>query len=153
MIADWFDVMTKLWGTISDGRGGTVLAYSAFDRSNWPKKIEKFPSALSYVNDLEPTYSASGPFQLIWSGATEFHIIPDLAPEGIPVVESYFKRILEIAAGNIKLKNKCSEWSIQGPNGGIKHVQLEYGDQPLHRGLLVNWTVHENVSGLITVSA
>lgn len=150
---EFIDVMTKLWGTIDDGKGGHVLSYSALDTNNFPKKIEKFPSVITYVNDMEPAYSTSSPFTLKWTGFSEFHIMPNLSLEGIPVVQRFFKSILVIAAGNMKLKNTCTYWKIQPPDGGIHHVHLEFAEGPAHRGILVNWTVEEDVTGKIPVSA
>lgn len=152
MINEWIDVMTRLWGTIKDGRGGTVLSYSAFDKKTWPKKIEKFPSVITYATGVDVIYSRGGPCSLKWTGASDFHIVPDLSLEGIPVVMSYYNEILKIAAGNMKLKNKVTMWSIMPPEGGIKEAQFEYAEGPVHRGILVNWTVEETISGLITVS-
>jgi len=152
-IESWIDQIAKAF-EIDDGRGGTVLSYRVFERAEFPESLSDFPCALTYPTGVTSQYSVSGPAIDLWTGQTEFHITPNVDKSSFPQVIKYIARIRNAAAQNIRLNStvehfllRVTDVSIQGP------VELRYGSDEPHLGLMVYWIVKENVSGDFTVSA
>ena len=154
-VENWIDKVTKLWASISDGGKGSVHAYSAFLKEDWPESINIFPSALSIVENANMEYGVGSPAEDRWIGTTEFHLYPDLGKHRYPGVLKYYNRIKLAAAANIQLSGTVQTFylrtddgpSIEGP------LSLEYGSENPHWGLIVRWRVFEVTTGTFTVSA
>lgn len=154
-VEDWIDKVTELWATVSDGKRGSVHAYSAFKKDDWPESINIFPSALSYVEHANMEYGVGSPAEDRWIGFTEFHLYPDLGKHRYPGVLLFYNRIKTAVAANIQLGGTVQTFylntdegpSIEGP------LSLTYGDEAPHWGLVVRWRVFENTTGTFTVSA
>jgi len=148
----WIDALVKIW-EFSDGSLGMVHSYRVFERNEVPAAITEFPSALSYPTDLQVEYSQGGPTILIWQGATEFHLCPDLKPSNLAYILPFYGRILGAAAGNMTLGGTVKFFQLVNGPGAIKLVQ--FGDAApgaQHHGLLAAWTVKQNLTGSITIS-
>lgn len=149
-LEEWIDELTQLWGQIEDGQGGNVRSYSMMDKRNFPEKIEKFPSALTFIEDNRDDYAVGKVNFDFWVGVTEFHILKDTSKKNYPDLYKFFKLIRDKAAANIQLNESLgggtflldSEGrpSIQGP------VVLQYGTDAPHLGLIVNWIVKDIVT-------
>ncbi len=154
-LEDWADELTGVWAQMSNGKGGNVKSYGLIDKREFPEKIEVFPSALSFIEDVRSDYSAGRLILEFWSGFTELHITKDIDKSNYPDLYKFFRPIRDIAAVNMQLNNTVDHFlldfenrpSIQGP------VVLQYGIDAPHLGLIINWNVKDNVSGEVQPSA
>ncbi len=151
MIEDWIDDLTAVCGTVRSHTGGQVLSYQLYKRKEIPLAIEKFPCALSYVRDVAPEYSDAGPDELTVNGVTEFHLFPDLSPANIPELMKYYGKILQAFASKRSLGGKVAWVAIVEP--GMQFVQLQYGVEAEHHGILVTWQAVETISGDLTLGS
>lgn len=152
-VTDWIDKIAKDF-EISDGKGGTVVSYRAYDKNNFPESLTVFPCAISYVTGSRNQYSLGGPCIDFYNGVTELHLTSTTSKALIPYVMGFFARIRNAVAGDITLDSTVDHWllrldmdSIQGP------AVLQYGQEEPHYGLIVNWEVKESVTGDFTVAA
>ncbi len=156
-IEDWADELTGLWGQISDGQGGNVKSYSMIEKRDFPETIEIVPCALTFIEDMDPFYSEGGPLLDFYRGITEFHISKDIAKSNYPDVYKFIRRIRDKAASNMQLNNKVGGGNFQidteGRPGIVGPIVLTYGIGDPHLGLIVNWTVKDNVAGEFQPSA
>jgi hypothetical protein len=155
-VEQWIDEICNLWGEVSNGRGGLVRSYHVFDKDEFPEAISVFPCALTYTVEVDNQYSFGGPLIDYWRGVTEFHLFPNVDKRNYPQIMRYFARIRNIAAGHMKLNSKVEHFLLRNEHDGgasiIGPVVLQYGTENPHHGLIVSWTVKENVSGDFTVA-
>lgn len=157
-VETWLDTLCKVWGTVSDNEGKTVRSFLVFERNelpdSWITAVEG-PCAASYVETMQVEYSTGGPTLFFWNGLTEFHITPDVKPANASTVMLYFARIFAAAAGSMKLSNTVEHFYIQPVENAIQMVTFNHPvtNQPDHQGIVVRWSVKQNVSGDYTVSA
>jgi hypothetical protein len=151
MITEWIDKLAAIW-EISDGRGGTVRSYRVFERAEFPEGAIQIPGALTYPNGLQPKYGQGTPTILLWEGITEFHLVPNMQTEHIPYMVSFYQRILAAALANMKLSNTVEYFILPDQPRAIEMAEFLVGEGPAHRGLLVHWSVKENVSGDFTIT-
>lgn len=156
-IEDWADELTGLWGQISDGKGGNVKSYSMLKKRDFPEKIEVFPSALSFIEDVVTNYSSGGPLIDFYRGFTEFHILKDTSKENYPDLYKFIRLIRDKAASSIQLNAKIGGGNFvldtEGRPSIVGPVSLQYGTDAPHLGLIANWTVKDNVAGEFQPSA
>lgn len=150
-IEDWADELTSLWGQIEDGMGGNVKSYSMIDKRDFPEKIEKFPCALTFIEDLTSVYGLGSTGPDVYRGITEFHLTKDTNKENYPDLYKFFKRIRNKAGTNMQLNSSLGGGDFlldfEGRPGIEGPLTLQYGDEAPHLGLVVNWVVRENVNG------
>jgi hypothetical protein len=156
-VETWLDKLCSVWGTVSDGENGTVRSFLVFERNEMPNSFItaiEGACAASYVESLQPEYSAGGPTLFFWSGLTEFHLTADVKPANAGMVMLYFSRIVAAAAGNMKLSNTVEHFFIPPVENAVQMVTFNHPvtGQPDHQGILVRWQVKQNVSGSYTVS-
>lgn len=151
-VENWIDEVCKLAGEVDNGKGGKVLSYSVFGKTNFPEGLSVFPCAISYVTQVESQYSSSGPCIDLWRGVTEFHLTEGSAKKDYPAVMRFFSRIRNAFALHRTLNGKVSyiqlsieDPSLQGP------VVLQYGTEQPHHGIVARWVVKENVTGQVTL--
>jgi hypothetical protein len=150
MIEDWIDTLGKVF-EVEDGRGGQVYAYRLFERDEFPDDIPlDRPVALTFLDNVDFEYSQGGPTLAFWHGSTELNLTPDLSRKRLPYVLRFFKRIMAAAAANMKLGGLV-EYFILDESATISLEVLKYGNQAAHLGLVVKWTVKENISGQLTI--
>lgn len=154
MVENWIDEICKLAGEVSNGKGGKVLSYSVFGKTNFPEGLTVFPCAITYTTQVEMQYSAGGPCIDLWKGITEFHLSAGSEKSEYPAVMRYFARIRAAFAAHVTLGGKVAycilsieEPSLQGP------VVLQYGTEQPHHGIMARWVVKENVTGKVTIGA
>lgn len=153
MIEQWIDSLCKVWGTVDNGRGGLVRSYLVFEKAEFPESLSEYPCAITYPEGVSNEYGNGASID-IWRGKTEFHLIGDSQKSSLPYVIRFFARIRNAAAQNYKLGGKvdymllrAEDLSIQGP------ITLAYGSEEPHWGLVVYWTVKENVSNEVQIGA
>lgn len=145
-VENWIDKITRLWGTVDDGKGRTVQSYSVFERDEFPESLTVFPCAITYIGRV-PTiqYSASGPAVIVWRGITEFHLTSSVVKNQIPYVIRFYDRIIKAAASSITLGGAVSHFLLS-PDDPLQPGALVYGTEAPHYGVVVNWVVKENPS-------
>ncbi len=151
-VESWIDALAKRW-EFTDGKKGTILSYRLFERDEFPESLPDLNTtkcALTYVTDVEVQYSAGGPCIDLYKGTTEFHLTADLKKSNLPYLLRFISRIRDAAAGSIKLGGTVDHFVVKSITGPMA---LQYGDEALHHGFVVEWEVKENVSGDFTVSA
>lgn len=145
-VEGWIDTIAKLW-EVSDGKAGSLRSYKVYERAEWPEAIAA-PCVLTYTTEVVMRYSLGGPCVELWNGVSEFHLTQDIGKHNYPAIMLFFARIRDAAASSMQLGGAVSHFalrtdtpSIQGP------VRLQYGAEPEHLGLIVNWEVKENTTG------
>jgi hypothetical protein len=150
-IENWIDEIAKLWGTMKAGKV-VVKSYQVFGKAEIPEALSVYPCAITYTTSVNSQYSTGGPCIDIWTGVTELHLCAGVEKQNYPEIMRYFARIRNAAASKMQLNGKvaffqlASENSIEGP------VKFTYGEEAEHLGLLIHWTVKENVTGDFSVS-
>jgi hypothetical protein len=155
-IESWIDHLVARWGTIEQvgARGALLHAYRVFEVAEFPEALGVFPCAITYPVHLRPVYSAGGPCIDLWRGVTEFHLFPSASKSNLPALTLYFARIRAAAAGSITLGGRVAHFLIRTDvDGLLGPVELKYGTEEPHWGILCNWEVKENVSGSFAVAA
>jgi hypothetical protein len=149
-LEDWIDEVAKLAGNVASHKGGFVRSYKVFSKSDIPEAINEYPCAVTYIMDVRAQYSLGGPCIDIWNGQTEFHLFPDIKKSNLPEMVRYFGKIRAAWAANMSLGGLVSHSKLK-PDKSIEMVQLVYGVEAEHHGIMVYWEVKENVTGQFTV--
>ncbi len=148
-VEDWIDRIAKRF-EISDGRGGTVRSFRAYEKAEFPESIPAVPCALTYTTEVRPHYSLGASYDL-WKGTTEFHLTGDVSKKHFPYIMLFFARIIAAAAGDITLDGHVAYFLIDTDGPGVQGpVVLQYGTEAPHLGLVVRWAVKE--SSTVTVA-
>jgi hypothetical protein len=145
MIENWLDAVCKVFGTISNGKGGQVKAYRVFEQGEIPSVLTEYPCAVTYVPEAEPMYTSGAITSLIWSGETELHIAAADDPALLPDVMKYFTRVLLAVTAARTLNGKVQYFLLPEGQKSIRMSKLQYGSGPFHYGLVVMWEVKENI--------
>ena len=148
MLETWIDELTRVWGTVDDGKGSQVVSYPLFEKASFPSSINKFPCALTFVDRVRPGLSEAA-FDN-WSGRTEFHFFNSADPSLLPAVARYYQRILHAAATNATLGGLVEYFHIDADAGIAGSLRLQYGSENPHWGAIVNWVVIESASELVS---
>lgn len=145
-VENWIDEITKLAGSVSNGKGGKVRSYSVFRKAEFPEVLTIYPCAISYTTEVTCIYSHGASYDL-WKGVTEFHISAGVQKTIYPELMRYFALIRNAFALHRTLGGKVAycqlrvdEASMQGP------VTFQYGDEAPHLGILARWEVKELTS-------
>ncbi|KAF0109464.1 MAG: hypothetical protein FD147_2239 [Chloroflexi bacterium] len=147
-VASWFNILCRIWGTIAV-QGKTVKSYLL---EEIPESVNVFPSAISFLESVDANYSLGGPSTGVYQGKTEFHLTGSLVRSQMGFVMQFPDKVIAAAATKLTLDGKVVNFRIVNP-GSIKPVQLTWGNEQEHFGLIVPWIVQENQSGKYTVSA
>ncbi len=151
MIENWIDEIAKVWGEIDDGKGGKVRSYQMYEVGEVPDALSEFPCAISYPRQVLSEYGAGNSVDL-WDGKTEFHLTPNTARSLLPFVIRYFARIRDAAALHMTLGGKVDYFLLQQDGKSIEGpVELKYGGEEPHWGLIVYWRVKENVTNQVVI--
>jgi len=155
-VETWIDVLCKIFA-IDAGSGGEVHSFVVFEKNELPAAItaEMVPCAVSYVTDVQLEYSIGGPTIFFCFGQTEFHLTTDVKPANISYLMPFFGRIFAAAARNMKLAGKVELFTIlQNTAGALSFVTYkDAAGNDDHQGIVVKWSVKQNVSGQYPVSA
>lgn len=150
MIETWIDKLADVWETVDAPGFGKVRSFRIISRSEFPESINPssdFPLALSIPSSVELEYSVGGPKIARWAGVTEFHLTPDLSKAKLPMILPMFGKIWAAAAANMKLSGSVNLFIIpQRADSILGPVEIQYGNESPHWGLLVNWQVEEFVN-------
>ena len=151
MITDWIDKVAEVWGTIDNGKGGSLKSYKMFSRAEFPESLSEFPCVLNLVARVPKIqYSAGGPCLAVYDGVSEFHIAKNINKSNYPFVLTYFEKIIVAAAANLQLGGAVEHFLLAATNPITLGV-LRYGSEDAHLGLVVNWQVKEIMN--LTVSS
>lgn len=154
-LESWFDKVCDVMA-VTDVQGRQVHSYHVFDKNELPLAIstEMVPCAITYIGELNPEYSAGGPTLLFWTGQTEFHLTTDVKPANIAYVMSFFEKIITAAAAKMKLDGTVEMFVIPSSGNAIQFATFKNPDgRDDHQGIVVKWSVKQNISGQLTVSA
>ncbi len=152
-VEDWIDSVVDMWAGVAGHQGKTLHAYLVYRRAEIPDTPADFPFVLTFTQGLQPNYSAGGPQINAWVGVSEFHLFPDLSRAHDPEIMLYYQRVVAAMASHLTLGGKVSHFL---PRADVAQpirapVRLEYGEEPPHLGLVVQWEVKEIVNGEYTV--
>lgn len=152
MIEDWIDELTKTAGLVAGASGKNVLSYRLFSNSEYPESLTVFPCALTYVENVSLDYGIDGTCRNIWEGFTEFHLTSDLNRKKLPEVMLYYRKIRNAFASNMTLGGKVSYFTLRGSGESsiAGPVELRYGNEKFHLGLVAYWRVKEIETGVAT---
>lgn len=153
-LESWLDVLSKAMA-VTDPHGQQVTSFAVFERNDMPDAIspEMIPCSYSYVQGCRAQYSLGGPTLLFWSGQTEFHLTTDVKPANIPYVLKFFEIILRAAAAEMKLSNSVELYLIDDEENAMQFSTYRNADgRDDHQGIVVRWTVKQNISGDLEVS-
>jgi hypothetical protein len=142
-ISNWFDTLTEVFEITV--RNETVKSYKL---KEFPETIKGVPSALSYPTAVSYTYGSGQGLIAIWEGVTELHLSTDInKSKNFPLISEYYAAIVTAAAGNVQLDSKVDYFLLRdAANGGPSiegPVELVFGQENPHHGLLVYWRVKE----------
>lgn len=150
-VTDWIDALTRRWGTIEDGRGGTMRSYGVFERAEMPESLSQFPCVVTYITGVPVIqYSQGGPNVIVYNGVSEFHVTPNVSKGNYPYLMTFYDKIIVTAAGSITLGGLVQHFLL-AKSDPIKPAVLTYGSDEPHLGLVVNWEIKEIVQ--LSVSA
>lgn len=149
MIEHWIDGIAEVAESVSAPGGQNVLAYRMFRKTDWPESLNRFPCALSFVDEsVDVAYDAGGACRVIWRGVTEFHLTPKIDRKAYPELLLFYGRVIEAWAAHATLGGRVAYCMLR-PEGAISAiVEMQYGREAPHFGLIVNWIVKE----VLTVS-
>lgn len=151
MITDWIDKVADVWGTIDNGKGGSLKSYKVFKRAEFPESLSEFPCALNVVTRAPKIqYSVGGPCIAVYNGVSEFHLVKTISKNNYPFILTYFEKIIIAAAANLQLGGAVEHFLLASTNPITMGV-LRYGSEEPHLGLVVNWEVKELMT--LTVSS
>lgn len=143
-VENWIDELARLWGTVDDGKGRKVHAYSVFERDEYPEALSIFPCAISYITRVPVVqYSAGGPGVIVYRGVTEFHLTENISRRNMAYVIRFYERIIRAAASKVTLGGLVSHFVLSDGDPLVPGV-LVYGSEEPHFGIVVNWIVKEN---------
>jgi len=151
----WIDALAAVWD-IDDGKGGTVRSFRMYEKNEYPAAITPTmaPCALSYPTNMDLQYSQGGPTILLWYGQTDFHLTEDCKPANIPYILPFYGRIILAAAAHMTLGGLVPKgFSIlQNAESAIQFVTYKDAQgHDDHQGIIVKWTVEQNLSGQVPV--
>jgi len=153
-IENWLDVLNAVWA-FEYGRGQVVRTPKCSTKNEFPEALGDIsdlgPIALSWPLTLLPRYGAASssiPTVLIWSGETEMHLTADVKKTNLAFILPFFGRILVAAKANLTLGGLV-EYFILDETDNLALSVMRYGDETPHHGILIRWTVKQNLSGQI----
>lgn len=150
---DWIDHLAGLWALPYEGNTKRLKTYKIVGKREWPETLE-VPCVLTWA-ESETGVISRGLSVSFYSGISEFHLVDSVDKSKIPFCETFKDQILIQAAKNIGLNDPSNiqfylaEYPVPRITGPIG---LDYGEDHQHLGLVVNWTVSEDVSGVYTVA-
>ena len=143
MITDWVDLVAEMWGTIDNGKGGSLKSYKLFKRAEFPESLSEFPCALTIVPGMTKLqYSVGGPCVGVYEGTTEFHLTKGVSKSNYPFCFTYYEKIIVAAAANLQLGGAVEHF-ILSANNPIRFAVLTFGNDDPHLGFVVRWEVKE----------
>lgn len=155
MIEDWIDAVAAVW-EIKLGSFKTVRSFYLMRDADFPESIDvhelaEHPVALTFWPSLEPQYSAGGPKIAFWSGETEIHLCADFKKSRAREMLPWYKFAWAAAAADPTLGGKVELFTIPARSDAVVLTSLQYGEEAVHWGLVVQWLVKEHVDAQIVV--
>lgn len=153
-IENWIDTLNAVWA-FDYGRGQVVRTPKCATMNEFPEALndlaDRGPIALSWPIAVQPQYGSSSssiPTILVWRGQTELHLTPDVKKTNLSFILPFFGRILNAAKTNITLGGLVQYFMLEDAEN-LQLSILRYGDEAPHHGIVINWTVKQNLSGQI----
>jgi hypothetical protein len=151
-IEKWIDTLNAVWA-LDTGRNQVVRTPSCISKNDFPEALTdlSIPVALSWPLVLSAKYgagSSSFPTILIVHGETEIHLTPDVKKTNLAFILPFFGRILNAAKTNITLSGLV-EYFVLDEENAMELVVMQYGSEAPHHGIVIHWTVKQNLSGQI----
>jgi hypothetical protein len=149
-VENWIDDFTKMIGNITV-QNKPVKSYSLYLKNEYPSSIKIFPSALTFIDGVNSQLSGSGPSVEFWSGFTEFHLFANVDPGNYPNVLPWFKAIRNAFGSHVTLGGKIAYCLlVDNPLGIEGPLELTYGSEAPHLGLVAHWRIKEHISDEFT---
>lgn len=149
-VEKWIDALVDVLGGISV-QGKRVRAYYLFKKREYPDSLKEFPCWITYIENVDPNIGSAGASWLIWNGTSELHLAAGLKKSEYPDWIKFYPRIMAAFCAHRTLGGLVAYAMIKKDSGIQGPVTLTYGTEQEHPGLLVNWVVKENVSGVFTL--
>ena len=150
-LVGWLDAACKVFGSISNRKGGNIRSYRVFEKNEIPAALElSSPCAVTYVQDVSVEYVAGGIDALNWGGMTELHITPVVDPSLLADVMWYFTGVLNAMKANHTLGGRVQWFRLPESEKSIRIIPTTYGQGPAHYALVVTWEVRENVALMLS---
>jgi len=152
-VEKWIDTLNAVWA-FEYGRGQVVRTPKCSTKNEFPEALPdltKGPIALSWPIAVKATYGAASssiPTILIWRGETELHLTPDVKKTNMAFCLPFFGRILYAAKTNITLGGLVEHFVLKDAENMQLSV-LQYGSEAPHHGIIIRWSVKQNLSGQI----
>lgn len=149
MIETWLDALCDVWGGISAPGFKSVRSPYLVKKHEFPSALtadDDYPIALTIPDNLDPIYSAGGPKEGTYTGVTNFYMTPGLDYADYPSLIPWYGKIWKAAAASMKLGGLVHSFmvtSVKGPVG------LYFGDETLHWGFIVSWSVKDTNNSTI----
>jgi hypothetical protein len=139
-IQNWIDEIAKRW-EMDDGAGGTVKSYRSHE---FPESLAQFPCAITYVRSWQPVagLGVASPMKALYRGVTELHVVPNTAKQNLPKCNRYFGLIRNAVVAHLQLGGLVDDFRFASDREAILGpVELKYGNEDGHLGLVINWEV------------
>ncbi|NSW52206.1 MAG: hypothetical protein HPY85_06855 [Anaerolineae bacterium] len=152
-VEQWIDEIARLCGEIEGHDGKKVKSYSLFEKREIPETLTVFPCAIHYVENVQLSYSVGGPNIELWYGVSEFHLFGDNKRSNVPDALRMYARIRNAFASHLRLNGKVA-YCLLRPNQEniLGPVEMKYGTENPHMGLVARWVVKEDTTGHFVVS-
>jgi hypothetical protein len=154
-IEKWLDTLNAVWG-FDFGRGQVIRTPKCATKNEFPEALgdlaDQGPIALSWPVSAQPKYGASSssiPTILIWKGITELHLVPDVKKTNLAFLLPFYGKILNAAKTNITLGGLVEYFILDDREDNFELSILQYGSENPHHGIVLHWTVKQNLSGQI----
>lgn len=137
----WIDTLADVFNFTYSGTD-KVWTYHLYSLPDFPENVHVYPCAITYPTSLTPQYGEGLGIDL-WRGTTELHLFPSVDKMLMPNIVPFFAKIRTAMAANVTLGGKVAYFlpieseAITGP------VQLQYGSEAPHWGIVVKWQVKE----------
>ncbi len=152
-VEKWIDSVAAVFGEIITGQGGKLTSYKVFGKTEFPNSLKHFPCAITYLDGVScSSPSDSGPWINLWAGTTEIHLCADTSKSHFPEAIAYYTKIQKVVAAHRQLGGKVAYFELVDQSTSIEGpLELTYGTDAPHLGLLVHWLVKEDVTGDFTL--
>ena len=154
-VEKWIDTLNAVWA-FEYGRGQVVRTPKCSLKNEFPESLpdlsSKGPLALSWPEKIQKLVygapNASTPTIIVWRGMTELHLTADVKKTNIAFILPFFGRIVNAAKTNITLGGLV-EYLVLEEAENLDISVLKYGDEAPHHGIVIRWSVKQNLSGQI----
>jgi hypothetical protein len=152
----WIDAVNAVFG-VDAGGGKTVRTPKCSGKAEYPEALPDLsqgPVALSFpLKILHLEYGAVGssiPTIATFAGKTELHLTSSLSLANFGYVQTFWGRVIAAAKAHVDLFGDGKvHFELDADNPIEIPPGLQYNQEAPHLGMLVYWTVIQDLSGQI----